>query len=252
MFQFLRVIVASPWFNLFSFLGGLAIARWSVWASKVGQSPRFRVRHFPLVTEEITSFPQLEVSFKGQRVQRFTWARVAFWNGGRSTLKRGDVAKKAPIHIKLAEGALLMGAALESATDESNEVTVKRNGNTVEIDFEYLDPQQGAIVALAHDGAAKHPIEVLGRVHGSPLIDDDKKRERIMKYIERVLSVMMDPVNARFASASWPAKIVMFVPYVITMMGFIFVGICVFMIPLGITQGLMNMFDRQTDAFRKM
>lgn len=131
------------------------------------ERPRPRYQHggVILVDENIPS--DLSISFKGETVPRVMLSRLVVWNDGRATLDGGDVADRDPLRIEVADGVVLH-AEVETRTRDVNGVAVSFDDGapSLLLEFDFLDPQDGAVISVLHTGPHWYAIRVAGTIKG--------------------------------------------------------------------------------------
>ena len=110
------------------------------------------------------------------------FARIAFWNSGRETVRRKDLVAGDPFRIQSSDDAVLSDVSIVATTSIHNRVKVDLDEvlRAVLITFEYLDPREGAIVQFVT--ASPGRPEVLGRAQGVPAIAQGAMEGGLMLY----------------------------------------------------------------------
>jgi len=108
----------------------------------------------------------LRITYKGEDVVDLTSCFIAFWNNGKETIKRADVAEK--IAISVSDPYSILDAKVIGRTADSNKfiAPVKDDQSIVEFDFEYLDRKDGAVVQIFTDCTDRKKFKKLGKVMG--------------------------------------------------------------------------------------
>ena len=196
--NWLTALLASPLLNGVSFvLGvlGLILAYVFYRRAQRGKEPAWDIDSVNLVRNITSSLEGLSLLYKGKEVPNITVSKVIFWNNGRSTIDRTDIAPADPVRIKAGPGVRLLHATVLAANSAPSQfgITHESIDESVLIDFEYLDDGQGAVVQVVHDGLRSSDIEVTGSIKGAARV--------ARKAIARVGSPSMLRPRARRAVA---------------------------------------------------
>jgi hypothetical protein len=114
----------------------------------------------------------LEMFYKKEPVANLSVAQVAFWNGGKETIKSNDIPESDPIEIKLKKPFTLLDARIIAANNPANKISIRsiesESGERfLRLNFEYLDRDEGCIVQIIYNGYLPEHILVSGRVMGA-------------------------------------------------------------------------------------
>ena len=246
----LKHILSSPWFGGFAFLASLIMAIvltvWSVRKGRRTASPRYWIKQTALLDGMLDQYPELAISYSGRAVKRFTMARIAFWNGGTATIRREDVARKSPVRIQLGVGdATILGSSVDVYGDNANDVKADGDPHGITIDFEFLDPQDGCVIRLFHDGPATMPIQIVGKIQGVRLLDDALHTSRFIARVAEWLA-WGEPAMDRL-----PKIPIIGVPLTLVVVLTMIAPIMIVFLPLVALQGIANILDRQPQRFRR-
>jgi hypothetical protein len=115
------------------------------------------------------SDPNIQVTYKGEAVPRVTRTRIAFWNGGRKTLRRSDISDAFPLAIRMPQGSTILDDKWIGAVGDRNGAHTARTVGVEQIDlgFQYLEPGQGFVAEVTHTHAT-WDLVVDGDIVGFP------------------------------------------------------------------------------------
>jgi hypothetical protein len=141
------------------------------------KEPCFDIKSYNLIEGYVSTFEGLEVSYKDQKIENLTVAKVAFWNNGAETINKSDITSADPIRIVGVNGSVILNSKTISANNKANLLSSKlhRDKNAVYIGFDYLDRQQGGIFQVVHTGLRSEDIKIEGTIKGAT----DLKRRSI-------------------------------------------------------------------------
>ena len=167
---------------------GIIVALVIYRASQIGARPVYQRRSIRLIGFDQANFPQdVEVLYRGKRVDRLTKSRLIYWNSGKQIVRGSDIVADDPVRCELSSDALALEVGVVKHTRDANKFTATiDNGrrNRVILSFDYLDPGDGAVVEILHLSSDRHPA-IKGAIRGVPkgMLDwglpfdgDDKSR----------------------------------------------------------------------------
>ena len=111
----------------------------------------------------------IEFLFKGNKVPKVTLSRIALWNIGNTTISGDQIVGSDPLRIVVSENGSVLETSILHRTRQANDVVCILRPNTegeVECRFDYLDPQDGALIQIIHTGTSR--LGVLGTLRGLP------------------------------------------------------------------------------------
>lgn len=137
--------------------------------SQRAKMPCWAFRNATLIQGHSSRLTDLEVTFKGHRVETLSVGRFLFWNRGNETIDGQDIARVNPLRIVPAGGGQILDAKLLTANNPSSQfsATLAPDGNAVTLLFDYLDQAQGALLQIAHTGSAASGIALVGDIKGA-------------------------------------------------------------------------------------
>ena len=109
----------------------------------------------------------LEVRYAGEVIPNLTSSRIAFWNQGKETIERDEIAEGDPLTIKAIPGLKILDAKIVRSVNTANRCEVYMNGSAVAINFDFLDFDEGAIVQVLHTGNSSSDLTVTGTIKGA-------------------------------------------------------------------------------------
>jgi hypothetical protein len=162
--------LVENWLTVVIFLLGLAATYIAYRWSRKDRIPSYAIIHFNVIDKSGGLFPSLRVGYHGhgEDLEVFSVTRVYVWNAGDETIRKTDVAKNDPIRISVANG-VIVAAAVIHRTREINQFDCvsKRDKTVVELSFEFLDRDDGAIIQVCHSARNESDIAIRGTVLGA-------------------------------------------------------------------------------------
>jgi hypothetical protein len=140
-------------------------------ASVVGARPVYHRRSFRVIGFNKDEFMQnVEILYRDKHVDRLTRTTVIFWNAGKKIIYGSDIVADDAVRCELSPDARALEVRVIKHTRDANKFTAvidDNSQNRVILSFDYLDPQDGAVLELLHTDSVRDPA-VKGTIRGVP------------------------------------------------------------------------------------
>lgn len=126
-------------------------------------------RMFMIVTDRSTRIEGLAVTVHGRTAQVVTVNRIALWNAGNQTISCEDLSNIDPITIGPLQNTDVFDISILEQTrnvNQANLVEVTYKPNFREIKFDYLDPGDGILIHVVHNGDTSEEFGITGSIKG--------------------------------------------------------------------------------------
>lgn len=114
--------------------------------------------------------PEVDINFQGKSVPRLALTEVYLWNAGKQMIRRDQIVEDDPLRCEFESGDEILKAHVAAVTRTVNKLTVSVSQAAkykAIIDFDYLDPNDGARIELLHTSKLRYP-QVIGTLRGIP------------------------------------------------------------------------------------
>jgi len=112
--------------------------------------------------------PYLQVSYNDSKLKNLTLCFIAFWNNGNITIDKNDISSGDPLRIEIPNDIKVLEKSIVTSSNKANKFNINEiYDNSIKIDFDYLDPNEGGAIKLIHDGNTSSKILVRGRIKGA-------------------------------------------------------------------------------------
>ncbi len=111
----------------------------------------------------------IEFLFRGNNVPNVTMSRIAIWNKGNTTIRGDQIVGSDPLCIITSDESTILDTIILTRTRQVNAfacIAQQQKRNQVECRFDYLEPDDGALIQLIHTGNDK--VEIKGSLRGIP------------------------------------------------------------------------------------
>lgn len=119
-----------------------------------------------LLKSEAYSHDDLSFSANGLPVKQLTMTKITFWNAGRDVIEKNDVIQ--PITLSMNADHQMVGWKILRSGDGSNRFIIQKaqvaGVDALELDFEYVDYQDGMAMTVAHTGRGNRDIKLEGKM----------------------------------------------------------------------------------------
>ena len=197
--------------------------------------PCFAIKNFNLIRNLGKKFENIQMRYGTDPIDNFSATKIAFWNGGKDTIKYDrDIAPADPLIIKIADGKKILDAEKIFEKNPINRfnVEISADKSHVKLFFDYIDKNDGVVIQILHTGTRASDIKLYGTVEGvkkiicTNCINPDAL---LVKSVKKI-SPIMDSV-----SSTWKKRI----------KGFIFIVMPIIMLFLlaSTPTGIKTLFD---------
>jgi hypothetical protein len=175
---------------------GIVLSIFFYLKSRKKRKPFYSSRSFNIAQDiSPARFESLVLTYNETRIENFTITKVLFWNDGKETIRIGDVAIEEPLEIVTEGDVQILDAAVIQRIPPTNgfEVRVSGNQSSVELSFDYIDKDEGAVVQIVHTGKSGRDISMRGRIAGGgmPVLKEftEESIPRYYRHFRRILSI---------------------------------------------------------------
>jgi hypothetical protein len=133
-------------------------------------------------------FEKLDIQYGGQKIENLTVSKIVLWNNGNETIDGKDIAippyivPRDEINTKILDAKIIK----TSTVGNKFEILIKPDDPMLVLLFDYLDPQQGAVIQVIHTGVSILPLMVDGEVKGVKEIKYRSKRLDLVSQMPRL------------------------------------------------------------------
>jgi hypothetical protein len=117
----------NPWLSLLSFILavlGVALAIIFYFKGRKVKLPCYAVRSTNIVRNLVSKIESLEMLYSGEPIENLTVTKFAFWNAGRDTIDRRDIASADPLTFHVKRGYKILDAKILSEKKKSNKFSI--------------------------------------------------------------------------------------------------------------------------------
>ena len=162
--QFIERFASNPWLIItgfiITFLGLLVTI---IFYYKTKKKLYYAIRNQNIITDLISKIEFLDMLYDGKRIENLSATKIVFWNGGNETIYRDDIASKSPLTVKVKTGCKILDAkTLIYNPVNQFSIQLSDDKSLINISFEYLAKNEGAVIQLLHTGKSEKDIEILG------------------------------------------------------------------------------------------
>lgn len=156
--------------GLIGTIGGIVIAVLLYEIAKPRRLLAYATRTFRIIPRPVVKLDRLEVSYNGYPVQALSVTRLTVWNAGNEALRRADIPVAHPPVIYVSEGVTLFEADTVEHSSAANNVSLEPVHEPIvgyALRFDYLDPGDGVVFNIVHDGTTVTDARLTGNIIGA-------------------------------------------------------------------------------------
>ncbi len=162
----------NPWLSIASLIiavFGVGLAIIFYIKGKRVKLPFYADRSVNIVKDLVSRFESLEMLYSGQPIENLTVTKTAFWNGGRDTIKGGDVASADPLSVHVKKGCKILDAKILYTKNPANQfsITTSDDQSYITLQFDYVDKGEGVVIQLIHTCTSSEDIKIRGTIKGA-------------------------------------------------------------------------------------
>src|SRR5205814_2549990 len=100
-------------------------------------------------------------------VDALTISKVCIWNSGKDTVRQEDLASVRPLKINVGNKLEILEASMIQVSSKNCSCKLERaTRSSYQINCDFLDPNHGLVVQIAHTGTASEDVSVTGHIVG--------------------------------------------------------------------------------------
>ncbi|MGB9941322.1 hypothetical protein [Methanosarcina sp.] len=167
----ISTLISNSWFSFFlalisilSFIGMF----YFYYKSKKEKLPLFCMKSTKILEDLSERYEPLQITYKEKKIKNLTVTQVGFWNCGKETIKKSDIATKDPLSIKTKNNAQILDVKITTSENNPNgfEYNLSTDLSCLIYNFDYIDKNQGALIQLLHTGTSSSDLELKGSIIG--------------------------------------------------------------------------------------
>jgi len=137
------------------------------------KKPVYTKTNFNMITKNVPSFPDLNITFQGSNIENLSSTNFVFWNSGNERIEKNDIAEKSQLRIEAIGGIKIFSALItyRTALENAFEIKINQAQDTVLCKFDYLSKNDGVIIQIIHSGRSSDDLVFTGTIKdiGSPI-----------------------------------------------------------------------------------
>lgn len=118
--------------------------------------------------DNIPNDSRLKLTFKDKEIKRVVLTKIAIWNGGSKSINHTDFSIKKPLKVCFKDPELVMETYLLYKDNYIEQLHLKKiQDGSVGIEFNYIDPGEGILLQILHEGDTENWSSVKGILKNS-------------------------------------------------------------------------------------
>ncbi len=168
-FTAILYFISDNWFALVALVIACVLAIVLYFKSKKDKKPCYSISSANLIEDLGSKVEGLQMGFSGEPIENLTVCRFAFWNEGRDTIHRDNIADGSPIGVHAKNDLKILGepkVICPKNLEGRYFINLASDFSHFDMDFEYMDQNEGFIIQFFHNGTTVNDVEVHGKVKG--------------------------------------------------------------------------------------
>lgn len=181
----------------------LPLAIYSLVTSKKKKEFSYIGRSYCIVEKGKKKLENLQLTYMGKTIDDITITQYAIWNSGNQLLERKDIVADQPLRLIAKNEVQLLEAHIATETEESNKFVISNSGNSVRIDFDYVEVNDGIVLQVIHTGH-RRDLSLECKIKGGKPVkcknsQSKKQSSKQMKKTQKI-KLMLIPVGIMICS----------------------------------------------------
>lgn len=166
--SYLNLSWVSVVITLITFIIAIALAVFLYFKAKQKKGLSYYISNNLLIDRSNTENPdQIEIFFLGTKVDKLYKTLIYIWNSGNQIIKKNELNTKDPFRLEIENNKEILSIKIiKSTRDVIDFNTYSENSvNFHKVNFDYLDPNDGAVIEVLHNGSIDD-LKLKGTVMG--------------------------------------------------------------------------------------
>jgi hypothetical protein len=165
----LREFINQNWLTIIIAALGVAASYYFYLRAKVLRRVFFVTQSVQVTGVKSEFAPDLEIFYRGKKVDRVTKSVLYLWNSGNTTIEGNQIVGADPLRLACSEGCEILKESIVRVTRDVIAIDLRRDSerpNELIFHFDFLDPGDGAVIDMLHTGDRK--VRLTGTIRGIP------------------------------------------------------------------------------------
>jgi len=163
----------NAWLNIiFLILAivSIVLARFYYFKSKKEKKPLYNLKTLTILFTNPKIKNNLEIKYKGRLIQQLMLTQFAFWNAGKSAIRREDIPTSQPFLIRTASDVTIYEFEIIDQNNANNFSVFQVDDKTLQVEFDFVDFNQGIILNIIHSNVPENGFNISGTfIESTPL-----------------------------------------------------------------------------------
>ena len=158
----------------------------------------YTTNSYKIIQKGKSLIPELKISYQNRNIEDLTITKYAIWNSGNEVIDSRDIVESKKLMIILKdENESILNSKIIAESDETNKFRIDLlQDNIAVINFDYIDPKEGAVIQIAHTGS-NDSLQVDCKIKGGKIIRNTGKKnyKRISRKNFRTLITILTGIT---------------------------------------------------------
>lgn len=215
-------LATNPWVTIGSiFLGitGIILSIIFYFKSKRTKKLKTKLKSINLVKDSIKKIEGLNIEFFGNPIPNLTITKLALWSSGNESIQKHDIPTSNPLSIVALNNVTILEAKIiyEKNKHNSLKINIPSDSKKINIDFEFLDSEDGCVIQVLHTGSSSDDITLDGTIIGTGKVykPHSKKIYLSNKLLNAIATTMKPSRIFGYACVSFGGLVIIFTIFLI-------------------------------------
>jgi hypothetical protein len=169
--------------------------------------PMFRRMGENIVQDLSGTFQSISVLYEGNPIPNLTVTKIFFWNNGKETILREDIAEKEPLIVEAKDGTTILDVRIVYSSRNATNCTVatEEPGKKYSLWFDFLDYRDNIVLQIMHTGVSVGDVNLSGTIRGALRVIHYKPSQ-IRETLTDVLIYVIPFTGMYIAYSVWPSQ----------------------------------------------
>lgn len=136
------------------------------------KQPCYRMYTNNIVTDFTSKVKSLQILKDNKPISDLTTTKIFFWNKGSEPIRANDIAPADILRVECKEGIEILESSLITSNSKASRFSIiPLDNRTLELKFDFLQKDQGAVFQVVYSGKSEDDIGVKGEIIGADKIE---------------------------------------------------------------------------------
>lgn len=143
-----------------------------------------------LIQDVSETLSDIAVTFQGQPANNISVSKISIWNAGTDTVHGTDIVPVDPLRFMISGGKVLDAKIVRAS--QPSQFRIGQTSEGLQVSFDYLDKNQGALIQLVHTATSDESIRLTGSIKGGcSIVRGPLAPNRYLNRVDSILRLVL-------------------------------------------------------------